>query len=142
DPLKRNAANSWDTTLVCDARVRPRPARELRSMPICPRFSAIREAQELLLEHFGPTPLIKSKSLGSAGAQVPQERNGTPNGLVQAARRALRPRQQPETPPHRRSDRLQHRQSWRGGRICRESSGCPCHCFPAGASGSVETQEN
>ncbi|MGC0779737.1 MAG: pyridoxal-phosphate dependent enzyme, partial [Candidatus Acidiferrum sp.] len=39
-------------------------------MPISPRFSAIREAQELLLEHFGPTPLIKSKSLGSAGAQV------------------------------------------------------------------------
>jgi threonine dehydratase len=39
-------------------------------MPISPRFSAIREAQELLLEHFGPTPLIKSKSLSSAGAQV------------------------------------------------------------------------
>lgn len=39
-------------------------------MPICPRFSAIREAQKLLLDYFGPTPLIKSKSLGSEGAQV------------------------------------------------------------------------
>jgi len=39
-------------------------------MPISPRFSTIREAQELLLEHFGPTPLIKAKTLGSAGAQV------------------------------------------------------------------------
>jgi len=39
-------------------------------MPISPRFSAIREAQKLLLEHFGPTPLIQSKTLGSAGAQV------------------------------------------------------------------------
>jgi len=39
-------------------------------MPISPRFSAIREAQTMLLEHFGPTPLTKSKTLGSAGSQV------------------------------------------------------------------------
>ena len=39
-------------------------------MPISPRFSAIREAQALLLDHFGPTPLIKAKSLGKAGDPV------------------------------------------------------------------------
>ncbi len=39
-------------------------------MPISPRYSAIREAQELLLEYFGPTPLIRTRTLGSEGAQV------------------------------------------------------------------------
>jgi threonine dehydratase len=39
-------------------------------MPISPPFSAIREAQKLLLEYFGPTPLFKAKSLGSEGSQV------------------------------------------------------------------------
>jgi len=39
-------------------------------MPISPRYSAIREAQKLLLDYFGPTPLIKTKSLGTEHAQV------------------------------------------------------------------------
>jgi len=37
-------------------------------VPIAPPFSAIREAQRLLLEHFGPTPLIPAKTLGTGRA--------------------------------------------------------------------------
>jgi threonine dehydratase len=39
-------------------------------MPISPRYSAIREAQKLLLDYFGPTPLIKTKSLGTEHTPV------------------------------------------------------------------------
>ncbi len=112
-------------------------------MTIAPDLSTIREAQVLLRNYFGMTPLVRARSLARADGEAWfKVETGLPTGSFKprGALFGLATAMKRENVAEVTG--LQHRKSRGRSRICREDLGRSSDNFSAGESESGQAQED